>query len=139
MKFTLEVDCDSAAIADDPHPAVASILAEVSLRVAAGESGHKILDYNGDRCGKFEFSDEGIKTYPGGFAERLAGLPDGIEAENIADEYTIEIARPKLPSRIEVFVNGEKHEFTENRTEGSPGRVTPSGPRGPQESDRLPG
>ena len=53
MKFTVEIECDNAAFAFDPHAEVARLLARLAEAIETTESmAHPIFDTNGNRVGR---------------------------------------------------------------------------------------
>lgn len=55
MTFTMTVDMDNAAFADDPDE-LARILAVVRGRVREGETDGRCMDVNGNRVGSWEIT-----------------------------------------------------------------------------------
>ena len=72
-KFTLEIRCDNAAFADDPHAEVARILALVSGRLSNGTNSGNAYDANGNTVGGFVLTlgAENMNGHP---------IPDAMEA-----------------------------------------------------------
>lgn len=60
MKFTIEIDCENAAFRDDFRGETSRILLEVHKKILSMYKGpndsKKVLDSNGNTCGKVEMS-----------------------------------------------------------------------------------
>lgn len=58
MKFILEISCDNAAFTDDPGAETARILRRAAEIVENGGEDSRLADFNGNRVGGFEFSND---------------------------------------------------------------------------------
>ena len=56
--FTLTIDTDNDAFADDPQAEIARILRKVARRVACGEDTGRCMDANGNGVGGYEHRQE---------------------------------------------------------------------------------
>ena len=52
MTFTLKIECDNAAFADEPASEIAAILRKAAARVANGEDDFPLHDFNGNTVGR---------------------------------------------------------------------------------------
>lgn len=57
MGFSLNMDTDNAAFADDRAAEVARILRQVTRKIAAGNTAGILKDINGNRVGAFILAD----------------------------------------------------------------------------------
>lgn len=58
MKFTLEINSDNAAFADDPAGEIARILRAVAQTVERGREEGPAVDVNGNRVGVWRIEGE---------------------------------------------------------------------------------
>ena len=58
MKFTLTIDCDNAAFSRHQEAEVSRILRTVRDKITDGLVSGSLLDYNGNKVGKFEFETD---------------------------------------------------------------------------------
>lgn len=57
MKFTLEINCDNAAF-EALEMETQAVLVDVGRRVYRGEKSGYIYDFNGNKVGSFQFSED---------------------------------------------------------------------------------
>ncbi len=56
MRFSVYIDCDGDAFAEDPTPEIARLLKQIAQRMEQdGESCGGLRDTNGNSCGGFEY------------------------------------------------------------------------------------
>lgn len=108
MYFTLKIDCDNAAFADEPGAEVAELLRTAATRVEAGRTDAPIIDTNGATVGAWAFitepDTEPDEAIP--YDLRLSFTPDAIRehfqddepdpTEDMTDEQLAEVGRTAL-------------------------------------------
>jgi hypothetical protein len=52
MKFSLEIECENAAFADEPASEIAAILRKAAFEVERGNDDFKLYDMNGNAVGR---------------------------------------------------------------------------------------
>ena len=57
-RFTMTIDTDNDAFAEDPQAEVARILRRVARTVVAGSDGGRCMDINGNAVGSWEFTPD---------------------------------------------------------------------------------
>ena len=55
MKFKIEFDCDNAVFEETPLTETSRLLVEVSKKVRDGRMESCVIDYNGNKIGKYFF------------------------------------------------------------------------------------
>ena len=58
MNLKIRVELDNAAFDVMPEREIAGILTAVAMRIKDGDTGGKLLDYNGNTCGHFQLVDD---------------------------------------------------------------------------------
>jgi hypothetical protein len=58
MKFTVNFDCDNDAFAISPEFEVSRVLRQISKKVEDGFVNGPVMDFNGNRIGDWEFTDD---------------------------------------------------------------------------------